>query len=88
MARYIEVDFTRTSNTRPVTPEQAFLCIRDRYVDLLVLHKREEQYIRQVAQMLYSSYDPGEQVLTVELPPGFSATTAIKRGAHGRRRRP
>ncbi len=78
MARYIEVDFTRTSNTRPVTPEQAFLCIRDRYVDLLVLHKREEQYIRQVAQMLYSSYDPGEQVLTVELPPGFSEPPRLK----------
>jgi len=71
MARIIEVDFTGVGNSAPVTGEQMFRSIRATYLNALALDKRKKD-IEQVAQMNYSSYEPNEQLLTIELPPGFS----------------
>lgn len=76
MARFITVDFSGALSHREVhmTGEQMFLAIRSTYLAALAMDRRKRD-IEQVVQMRYHSYDPSGQMLTIELPPGFSEPT-------------
>ena len=75
--RFIEVDFSEDGEDdgERVSPERAFLAIRNTYLNALALDRRKKD-ILQVAQMSYAGYDPNEQTMTIMLPPGFSEPKA------------
>src|SRR5208282_1185079 len=84
MARIITVDFSGVNGIEVpslllrrdmhMTGEQIFFTIRSTYLHALAMDRRKRD-IEQVLRMSYHSYDPSGQMLTIELPPGFSEPT-------------